>query len=96
MIVKEHPCFSEWFANLKDPTTKFKITSRIGRVSCGLLGDSHSVGDGVSELRLHFGSGYRLYYTIRNRQIIILLIGGDKSSQCKDIAKAKRLAKEIL
>lgn len=71
-----------------------KIAQRLVRVEAGLLGDAKSVGGGVSELRVHFGPGYRIYFTQRGATLIILLCGGDKGSQIRDIAKAKRLARE--
>lgn len=87
--------FMDWFNALKDQTAKNKIRIRIDRIELGNLGDHHSIGDGVSELRITYGPGYRLYYVIRGRQIIILLCGGDKGTQNKDIKKAKKLAQEV-
>lgn len=94
-IVKPLPSFSNWLKKLRDKPAKICIVERISRLSSGLFGDSKSVGDGVSELRIHVGPGYRLYYTIRQQQVIILLVGVDKSTQATDIEKAKKLAKEI-
>ncbi len=87
--------FSEWFDNLKDQTAKNKIRIRIDRIELGNLGDRHTIGDGVSELRITYGPGYRLYYVVRGRMIIILLCGGDKGTQTKDIKLAKKLAQEV-
>ncbi|MCC2603003.1 type II toxin-antitoxin system RelE/ParE family toxin [Sphingopyxis yananensis] len=87
--------FADWFNNLRDIKAKSKIAARIARFEIGLMGDVKSVGDGVSEARIAFGPGYRLYYTVRDGQLIILLIGGDKSSQRRDIAKAKEMAAQI-
>lgn len=87
--------FAEWFDSLKDQTAKNKIRIRIDRIEMGNLGDHHTIGDGVSELRITYGPGYRLYYIIRGRMIIILLCGGDKGTQTKDIKTAKKLAKEV-
>lgn len=87
--------FADWFASLRDTKAKSKIAARIARFEIGLMGDVKSVGDGVSEARIAFGPGYRLYYTVRDGQLIILLIGGDKSSQRRDIAKAKEMAAQI-
>lgn len=70
------------------------IASRLDRLAFGHLGDIHSVGDGINELRIHYGPGYRIYFVKRGNMIIILLCGGDKSSQSKDIKTAKRLASE--
>jgi len=87
--------FIEWFDALKDQTAKNKIRIRIDRIELGNLGDRHTVGEGVSELRITYGPGYRLYYVIRGRMIIILLCGGDKGTQTKDIKLAKKLAKGV-
>ena len=78
---------------LKDKTGKFLIASRISRLREGNPGDSGPVGEGLSEMRIHYGPGYRVYYKDTGREIIILLCGGDKSTQQADIAKAQRLAK---
>jgi len=93
-IIKESEIFSKWLLKLKDTRGKVSILRRIKRVTQGNFGDHKSVGDSVSELRITTGPGYRVYYTQRGEEIIILLIGGDKSSQSKDIEKAKELAKE--
>jgi putative addiction module killer protein len=87
--------FDDWFNSLRDRKSRLRIDDRIRRVSDGNFGDSKSVGDGVQELRLPFGPGYRIYYMWRGSELIILLRGGDKSSQARDIAKAKSLAREI-
>lgn len=79
---------SEWLETL-DPVIKARIVNRIGRIRNGNFGDHKSVGDGVSELRFSFGSGYRVYYGKDGNTIVILLCGGDKSSQKIDIEKAK-------
>ncbi|MHC5933431.1 type II toxin-antitoxin system RelE/ParE family toxin [Nostoc sp.] len=81
--------FSEWFDSLRDIRAKAKIRARFDRVEAGNLGDCKSVGDGVFELRIDYGSGYRIYFGQQGSTVIILLCGGDKSSQDKDIAKAK-------
>ncbi|MEH1872599.1 type II toxin-antitoxin system RelE/ParE family toxin [Nostoc sp.] len=75
--------FSEWFDSLRD------IRARLDRVEAGNLGDCKSVGDGVFELRIDYGSGYRIYFGQQDSTVVILLCGGDKSTQDKDIAKAK-------
>jgi len=87
--------FSEWLKNHKDRGLKAKVTARLNQVQSGNFGDHHSLGDGVSELRIHYGPGYRVYYTVRGRVIVILLCGGDKASQKRDIKKAKELNKEV-
>ena len=85
----------EWRAGLRDNVVKKRIGARIDRLSFGNFGDLKAVGDGVSELRLDFGPGYRIYFVQRGDVLIILLCGGDKSSQVRDIAKAKLMAQEL-
>lgn len=86
--------FSRWLGGLKDYRAKAAILLRLKQVAAGHWGDVKSVGDGVSELRWHIGPGYRVYFTRRGEQIVLLLAGGDKSGQSKDIVKAQKLAKE--
>jgi len=95
METKQTPQFAKWLDDLADVVGERKIRVRIARIEAGLMGDVKSVGDGVSELRIDFGPGYRLYFTRRGRELIILLIGGDKGSQARDIATAKELAAQI-
>ena len=85
----------KWYARLKDIRAKTRIAVRIRRMQLGAVGDAKSVGDGVMELRFDFGPGYRVYYTERGGEIVILLAGGDKSTQERDIEKAKKLADNI-
>jgi len=92
--VKESDLFSKWLLKLKDIQGKVAIIRRVKRVRAGNFGDHKSVGDKVSELRITTGPGYRVYYTQQEDKIIVLLVGGDKSSQSKDIEKAKEMAKE--
>jgi putative addiction module killer protein len=88
--------FSEWLKGLRDVIAKRQINKRIARiVSTGNYGDFASIGDGVSELRVPSGPGYRVYYTLRGEEVVILLCGGDKSSQDRDIRRAKEMAAEI-
>jgi putative addiction module killer protein len=75
--------------------TRRRIGARIDRLSFGNFGDVKSLGDGVSELRLDFGPGYRLYFVRRGESLVILLCGGDKATQSRDIAQAKRLAQQL-
>lgn len=86
--------FSQWLSALKDQRGKAKILSRIDRLAMGNPGDVEPVGDGISELRIHFGPGYRVYFTQRGSLYVLLLCGGDKDSQERDIARAKILATE--
>jgi putative addiction module killer protein len=83
--------FEEWLNDLKDGLSRARIRSRLDKVATGNFGDFRSVGDGVSELRFTFGPGFRVYYALKDEVIVVLLIGGDKSSQEKDIEKAKEL-----
>ena len=92
--VKETDLFSKWLLKLKDIQAKVSILRRIKRVRAGNFGDHKALGDKVSELRITTGPGYRVYYTQKGDEIIVLLVGGDKSSQSKDIEKAKQMAKE--
>jgi putative addiction module killer protein len=81
--------FEDWLDNIKDKTIKARIRRRIDRLSAGYEGDCKSVGKGVYELRLMFGAGYRIYYGKFGETIIILLLGGDKGTQLRDIKKAQ-------
>lgn len=80
--------FIEWLESIKDKTVRYRIKERLDRVALGNLGDCKSVGNGVKEIRLAFGSGYRIYFGEEGSKIILLLCGGDKSSQKKDIVNA--------
>lgn len=86
----------DWLDGLRDRKTRLRIDDRLKRLASGNVGDTKSVGNGVQELRLHFGPGFRIYYIWRDGVLIILLNGGDKSTQVRDIATAKRLAKEAV
>ncbi|MGO1076153.1 type II toxin-antitoxin system RelE/ParE family toxin [Inquilinus sp. CA228] len=86
--------FSRWIDALEDRRAVARIAVRIDRLAAGHAGDAKPVGDGVSELRIDYGPGYRVYFTQRGNVTVILLCGGDKSTQAKDIARAKALAKE--
>jgi len=85
--------FCKWRDNLKDAHLRALIATRLDRLSYGHFGDVKPVGDGISELRIHYGAGYRIYFQKRGKEIILLLCGGDKSTQSKDIKDAKHLAK---
>jgi putative addiction module killer protein len=95
MEVRETRIFSEWLSNLRDARAKAEVARRLRRLALGNAGDVKPVGEGVSELRIHYGPGYRVYYVQRGNLLIVLLCGGDKSAQGKDIALALRLAKEV-
>jgi putative addiction module killer protein len=81
--------YADWLKNLRDTKAKAKIMMQADKMELGLFGDVESIGDGLSELRLHCGPGYRVYYGKEGQQIYLLLCGGDKSTQSKDIKKAK-------
>jgi putative addiction module killer protein len=86
--------FTIWLESIKDPITKRRIKLRVDRMIDGNFGDTRNLGDDLYELRLFFGPGYRIYYTIENDTLVILFSGGDKSSQEDDITKAKIYLKE--
>lgn len=90
--IRPLPSFTAWIDELKDETVRGVVVARIKRLESGLMGDVHPVGEDVSELRIHFGAGWRLYFTQRGTEIIVLLIGGSKRTQAKDIKRAKALA----
>ena len=87
--------FDKWLKKLRDRKAVLAIAARIDRAKLGNFGDVEPVGEGVNEMRIFLGPGYRLYYTIRTFRIIFMLCGGDKSTQKKDIKKAKDMAKAI-
>ena len=93
-MVRQTETFSAWLKDLRDLRGKAKIVARIQRLEDGNPGDVAPVGDGVSEMRIHFGPGYRVYFVNRGSELIVLLCGGDKSSQARDIEAAKKLARE--
>ncbi|WP_284264890.1 type II toxin-antitoxin system RelE/ParE family toxin [Bradyrhizobium iriomotense] len=93
--VRETEEFSNWLRKLRDAVAKSKILVRIQRLAGGNPGDVRPVGEGVSELRIHHGAGYRVYFIQRGEELIFLLCGGDKDSQDADIAKARKIASEL-
>ena len=93
--VRQTEAFANWLRSLRDKKAAAKIAQRLVRVQSGLLGDVKSVGDGVSELRVNFGPGYRVYFAQRGRTLVILLCGGDKGTQKTDIIKAKEMANDL-
>jgi putative addiction module killer protein len=93
--VRQTATFRDWHRSLRDRRAAARIASRIERLENDYVGDAKSIGDGVSELRVDYGPGYRIYFTRRGQAIYVLLCGGDKSTQVRDIRTAKRLAREI-
>ena len=93
--VKQTPEFAEWLGNIKDGMTRRRLATRLRKASLGNLGDVKPVGEGVCEMREFFGPGWRMYYTLRGEVLIVMLGGGDKSTQHKDIARAIALAKTL-
>ncbi len=87
--------FLNWLKGLRDRNARARIAVRIDRIEEGNFGDHRSVGGGVSEVRVNVGQGYRIYYTVRNRTVVILLCGGDKSSQRQDIRRARQMESEL-
>ena len=87
--------FEKWLRRLRDQRAKASILTRIERIEDGNFGDHSSVGGGINELRIHVGQGYRVYYIIRSRKVVILLCGGDKSSQQRDIFRAHQISGEL-
>jgi putative addiction module killer protein len=87
--------FDRWIENLQDLRARAKILTRIQRLELGNAGDVRPVGNGISEMRIDYGPGYRVYYKQTGKEIVLLLCGGDKSTQNKDIKHAKELAAEI-
>jgi putative addiction module killer protein len=87
--------FTKWLQELKDLKGKARIQARIDRLEFGHFGDCESIGTGVFELRIHFGPGYRVYLMKKGQELVILLAGGDKGSQAKDIKQAIKLSNEL-
>ena len=87
--------FDRWVKSIRDIRAKAHVQARIERLASGNPGDVKSVGEGVSEMRINYGPGYRVYYTMQARMIIILLAGGDKRTQTKDIKKAIALSRNL-
>lgn len=94
--VRKTDLFARWLDSLRDLHARARVLARIERLIAGNPGDTKPVGEGVSELRIDYGPGYRVYYQQRGRDLIILLAGGDKNHQARDIKNALRLARNIL
>ena len=93
--IQQTEAYAKWFSKLRDRVARARIDIRNRRLSLGNAGDAKPVGDGVSELRVDYGPGYRIYFIQRGEVVIVLLAGGDKSTQDKDIRNAKVLAKDL-
>jgi len=94
-LIKPLPEFSAWLDDLADVTVRSVVVARLKRLEFGLMGDVEAVGEGVSELRIHLGAGWRVYFTRRGTQVIVLLAGGSKRTQTRDIKRAKALAARL-
>lgn len=94
-IVEKLDSFDDWLRSLRDIRAKVTIARRIDRAESGNFGDHKAVGEGVSEMRIDIGQGYRVYYTIRQQRIVFLLCGGNKVTQSDDIKRAIKLSREI-
>jgi putative addiction module killer protein len=93
--IRQTSVYANWFASLRDRQARARIDVRIRRLSLGNPGDVKPVGEGVSELRIDYGPGYRVYFVQRGQQVVILLAGGDKQTQTQDIQTALVLAREV-
>ena len=95
MEVRQTEIFRDWLAELRDKQGAAIIRRRITRLELGHFGDAKSLGEGVRELRIDFGPGYRLYFALQRKEVVVLLCGGDKGSQTRDIVTAKEMAQEL-
>jgi putative addiction module killer protein len=93
--IRETDTYARWFARLRDRNARARILVRILRLSLGNPGDAKAIGEGVSEIRIDYGPGYRVYFAQRGKTVVILLAGGDKSTQTKDIKTAKQLTRDL-
>ncbi len=93
--IRQTEIFATWLGGLRDRQARARIQVRIDRLQLGLAGDAKPVGEGVSELRVDYGPGYRVYFTQRKRDLVLLLAGGDKRSQDRDIKRAIQLARNL-
>jgi putative addiction module killer protein len=93
--IRQTEIFAAWFRDLRDRRARARVQVRIDRLSLGNPGDAKPVGEGVSELRIDYGPGYRVYFVQRGATLIVLLAGGDKSTQAQDIAAALKLARSL-
>jgi putative addiction module killer protein len=95
VTVRKSDVFQSWYEDLRDQKARARIDARIRRLELGNPGDVEPVGEGVSELKIDYGPGYRVYFVKNGKTVVVLLCGGDKSTQDQDIKKAKTLAKEL-
>lgn len=93
--IRQTVIYEKWIAGLRDRQARARVEARIRRLSLGNPGDVKPVGEGVSEMRINYGPGYRIYFVQRGQHLVILLAGGDKSSQARDIKTAQSLAREL-
>lgn len=93
--IRRTETYVQWLDELRDPHARARILARVERLAAGNAGDVRPVGEGVSELRIDYGPGYRVYFTKRGRTVVILLAGGEKSTQSADIKAALRLARNL-
>ena len=93
--IRKTTTFAKWLDGLRDMRARARVLVRIERLSAGHAGDVKPVGEGVSEMRINYGPGYRVYFTKKGRALVILLAGGDKGSQTRDIGTALRLARNL-
>jgi len=95
MEVRKTEVYVKWLDGLRDIRARGRVLARVERLAAGNPGDAEPVGEGVSELRIDYGPGYRVYYKQQGRELVILLAGGDKSSQSRDIKAALRLVRNL-
>lgn len=93
--IRKTDAYARWLDGLRDIQARARVLARVERLAAGNPGDAKSVGEGVSELRIDYGPGYRVYYTMRGRTVVILLAGGDKRTQASDIKTALRLVRNL-
>ena len=93
--IRKTEMFERWVTGLRDRNAVARIKSRVDRLQLGLLGDARPVGEGVSEMRIDYGPGYRVYFVQRGTKVVVLLAGGDKRTQTRDIEKAIELARML-
>ena len=94
-VIRETDTYKKWFADLRDSRAQYRILTRVRRLAIGNPGDVKPVGGGVSELRIDYGPGYRVYFKDTGKEIIVLLCGGDKRTQDRDIEQAKELLQDL-